>query len=143
MFTWCQRFAMLGVLASLLACNDKALEASAKVDGGKRLGAAVTPEQAAKVLARVGDHTITLGDFVAAIEHMDQFDRLRYQSPERRRELLAEMINLQLLADEATAKGYDKDPHVQQELRAILRDSMLAEAHKTAPSANELSEADV
>lgn len=130
---------MLGALG----CNDKALESSASMDAGKRLGSAITPEQAAKVLAKVGDHTITLGDFVAAIEHMDQFDRLRYQSPERRRELLAEMINMQLLADEAQAKGYDKDPRVQQEIRGILRDSMLAESHKGAMSANELSEADV
>lgn len=129
--------------AFVSACNDKALEATASADGGKRIGAAITPEQAEKVLAKVGDHTITLGEFVAAIEHMDQFDRLRYQSPERRRELLAEMINIQLLADEAAAKGYDKDPQVQQEIRAILRDAMLAEAHKGAPTANEMSEADV
>jgi hypothetical protein len=53
------------------------------------------------------------------------------------------MINIQLLADEAAAKGYDKDPQVQQEIRAILRDAMLAEAHKGAPTANEMSEADV
>jgi peptidyl-prolyl cis-trans isomerase C len=130
-------------LSGAAGCNDKALQSSANADAGKRLGSAITPEQATKVLAKVGDHTITLGDFVAAIEHMDQFDRLRYQSPERRRELLAEMINLQLLADEAVAKGYDKEPRVQQEMRAILRDAMLAEAHKDAPTANEMSEADV
>jgi len=132
-----------GVAALVEGCNDKALQGTASADAGKRLGAAITPEQASKVLAKVGPHTITLGDFVAAIEHMDQFDRLRYQSPERRRELLAEMINLQLLADEAEAKGYDKDPKVQQELRAILRDSMLAESHKGAPSASEMTEAEV
>ena len=32
---------------------------------------------------------------------------------------------------------------MQQEIRGILRDAMLAEAHKGAPSANEVSEADV
>jgi peptidyl-prolyl cis-trans isomerase C len=134
--------AIVGASVPFFGCNDKALEASASVDGGKRLGAAVTPEQAAKVLAKVGDHNITLGDFVAALEHMDQFDRLRYQSPERRRELLSEMINMQVLADEAIAKGYDKDPQTQQEIRGILRDAMLAEAHKGAPTPNEISEAD-
>src|SRR4051812_7079077 len=50
----------------------------------------LTPEQASQVLAKVGDKTITLGDYVAALEHMDQFDRLRYQSAERRKELLNE-----------------------------------------------------
>jgi DNA-directed RNA polymerase subunit F len=141
------RISRLWVVASvscaLLACNERALQDSANSDGGKHMGGSITAEQASKVLAKVGEHTVTLGDFVAAIEHMDQFDRLRYQSPERRKELLAELINLQLLADEAEAKGYDKDPHVQQEIRSILRDAMLAEAHKGAPSSNELSEAEV
>lgn len=95
------------------------------------------------MLARVGDETITLGDYVAALEHMDQFDRLRYQSGDRRKELLNEMINVKLLADEARAKGYDKDPIAQQELRAILRDAMLAEAHKSVPAPADIPEAEV
>jgi parvulin-like peptidyl-prolyl isomerase len=74
---------------------------------------------------------------------MDQFDRLRYQSVERRKELLDEMITVQLLASEATAKGYDKDPLAQQEMRAILRDSMLAEARKNAPTPADVPEAEV
>jgi peptidyl-prolyl cis-trans isomerase C len=74
---------------------------------------------------------------------MDQFDRLRYQSPERRKELLDEMITVELLAQEAKAKGYDKDPLAQQEVRAILRDAMLAEARKNAPTPADVPEADV
>jgi parvulin-like peptidyl-prolyl isomerase len=103
----------------------------------------LTNEQAAQVLARVGNKTITLGDYTAALEHMDQFDRLRYQSPERRKELLDEMITVELLAMEATEKGYDKDPLAQQELRAILRDAMLAEARKNAPAPADVPESDV
>src|SRR5207253_5662402 len=103
----------------------------------------LTPEQAAKVLAKVGDKTITLGDYVAALEHMDQFDRMRYQSPERRKELLGEMINVELLAEEARAKGYDKDPQTQEEIRGVLRDAMLAQARKGAPSAADIPLAEV
>jgi parvulin-like peptidyl-prolyl isomerase len=104
---------------------------------------AITPEQAKMVLARVGDRTITLGDYVTALEHMDQFDRLRYQSPERRKELLDEMINVMLLSQEAIAKGYDKDPLTQQEVRAVLRDAMLASARKGAPSPAEIPDEEV
>jgi DNA-directed RNA polymerase subunit F len=111
-------------------------------DGGKSPTALLTDKQAAQVLARVGDRDITLGEFTAALEHMDQFDRLRYQSPERRKELLDEMINVELLADEAVAKGYDKDPLAQQELRSILRDAMLAEARKGAPTPADISASD-
>lgn len=103
----------------------------------------LTPEQAKQTLAKVGDETITLGDYAAALEHMDQFDRLRYQSVERRKELLDEMITVKLLAKEATDKGYDKDPIAQQEMRAILRDSMLAEARKNAPTPADVPESEV
>lgn len=130
-------------LALTAGCNDKALQVAGSADGGRHLGAAISPEQAAKVLAKVGDHTITVADYVAALEHMDQFDRLRYQSPERRKELLREMVNIQLLADEAVAKGYDKDPLTQQELRSILRTAMMEQAHAGAPTLSSLSPADV
>src|SRR5580765_1821632 len=91
-------------LAGCKSCGDH----SATEDAGEHAQtSSLTPEQAAKVLAKVGDSTITLGDYVAALEHMDQFDRLRYQSPERRKELLDEMIEVELLAREAENKGYD------------------------------------
>jgi peptidyl-prolyl cis-trans isomerase C len=136
------KVAFLAVLASPLACNDKALETNpAPSDAGKH--GSISPELAGKVLAKVGDHAITLGDFVAALEHMDQFDRLRYQSPERRKELLSEMINVELLADEAVAKGYDKDPVAEQEVRSILRSAMMEEAHAGVPTPNALAPAEV
>lgn len=112
-------------------------------DAGASPTTLLTNEQAAQVLAKVGDKAITLGDYTAALENMDQFDRLRYQSPERRKELLEEMITVELLAMEATAKGYDKEPLAQQELRAILRDAMLAEARKGAPTPAEVPESEV
>ncbi|MFO0678270.1 MAG: peptidyl-prolyl cis-trans isomerase [Polyangiaceae bacterium] len=137
--------AVLVLATALVGCNEKALDgAKGTADGGKHaVTASLTPEQAQKVLAKVGDKTITLGDYTAALEHMDQFDRLRYQSPERRKELLQEMINIELLAAEATAKGYDKDPLAEQERRAILREAMLTEAHKGLPGPSDLPEADV
>jgi len=133
----------LAALAGL-GCNEKALQTAGQVDAGAHhTSASLTPEQASKVLARVGDKTITLGDYVATLEHMDQFDRLRYQSPERRKELLTEMVNVELLAQEAEAKGYDKEPMAMQEIRAILRDAMLAEAHKGVPAPNDIPEEQV
>ncbi len=126
--------------AGCKSCDSGQAEAG---DAGHAQPQSLTPEQARQVLARVGDETITLGDYAAALEHMDQFDRLRYQSKERRKELLDEMVTVKLLAKEATAKGYDKDPAAQQEIRAILRDSMLAEARKNAPVPADVPEAEV
>lgn len=132
---------------ALAACGN-----GCKRDGGDVVAAdagahaqplSLSPEQAKKPLAKVGETTITLGDYAAALEHMDPFDQLRYQSTERRKELLNEMINVQLLAQEAIEKGYDKDPIAEQELRAILRDAMLAEARKNVPAPNDVPESEV
>jgi DNA-directed RNA polymerase subunit F len=131
------------VIAAIGASGCKSCDQGSASDAGASPTTLLTNEQAAQVLAKVGDKTITLGDYTAALEHMDQFDRLRYQSPERRKELLDEMITVELLAMEATAKGYDKDPLAQQELRAILRDAMLAEARKGAPTPADIPESEV
>jgi parvulin-like peptidyl-prolyl isomerase len=136
----------IAALLGLGASSCKSCESSGTTDvadSGHAQPTSLTPEQAKQTLAKVGNDTITLGDYAAALEHMDQFDRLRYQSVERRKELLDEMITVQLLANEATAKGYDKDPIAQQEMRAILRDSMLAEARKNAPTPADVPESDV
>ncbi len=136
-------FAALGV--SVGGCDSCKSGTTPAVDAGNtsRGVHSLTPELAAKVLAKVGDKNITLGDYVAVLDRMDQFDRLRYQSPERRKELLDEIINVELLAQEATAKGYDKDPVAQEELRQILRDAMLADTRKDAPKPADIPLAEV
>jgi peptidyl-prolyl cis-trans isomerase C len=131
------------VLTSGCKSCENGSSGGAPDSGGHAQPTSLTPEQAKQTLAKVGSEEITLGDFAAALEHMDQFDRLRYQSAERRKELLDEMITVKLLAKEATDKGYDKDPLAQQEMRAILRDSMLAEARKNAPTPADVPESDV
>jgi peptidyl-prolyl cis-trans isomerase C len=140
--------ATLAIAAALplfvVACSScKSPSSGTAVDAGAAAIGVLTAEQASQVLARVGDRTLTLGDFEAALEHMDQFDRMRYQSPERRKELLAEMIDVMLLADEAREKGYDKDPVTQQEMREILRDAMLKKAREGVPAPNEIPQDEV
>jgi peptidyl-prolyl cis-trans isomerase C len=127
------------VLATSGGCHGSKSSTGPHPDAGESIGS-LSAEQAAQVLARVGDRTITLGDYVAAVQHMDQFDRMRYAAPERRKELLGEMIDVMLLADEAREKGYDKDELTQQEIREILRDAMLKKAREGVPPPNEIPE---
>src|SRR5262245_61078955 len=102
----------------------------------------LSPELAAKVLAKVGDHEITLGEYAATLERMDPFERVRYQSPERRKQLLDELIDLQLLADEARRRGLDQQPETQERVRQLLRDELLAQTRASLPPPDEISEAD-
>jgi peptidyl-prolyl cis-trans isomerase C len=143
------RARLLGMLLMLpcllpLGCSKKKTEpapaASASASAGPK---PLSPELAAKTLAKVGDRTITLGDYVASLERMDQFERMRYQSPERRKRLLDEMVEIELLSQEAKRRGLDKAPEAQERVRQILKDQLLDEIKKTAPAANDIPEADL
>jgi len=135
-----------GLLAALVlglgvgGCNERAL--AKKSDAGPVPGG-LTAEQAALVVAKVGERVITLGDYAATLERMDQFDRLRYQSPERRRELLDEIIDVELLAQDAKRRKLDQSPETQQAIRQVLRDALLAEARRGLPAPADLSQDEV
>lgn len=125
-----------------VACNNKSLEERARAAASATPGG-LTPELSSKVLARVGDRTITLGDYAVALERMNEFDRLRYQSPERRKDLLNDMIDFELLAIEAEKRGLDKKPETEEAIRQVLRDAMLAEARKGLPVPADIPTAEV
>lgn len=137
------RACLLLLATATASCSNRKTPPVSAQDSGPQSATLLTPELSSQVLARVGDRSITVGEYVAALEHMDQFDRMRYQAPERRQELLGEMVDVMLLADYAREKGYDKDPLTEQEIREILRDAMLRKAHEDLPPPSDIPEAEV
>lgn len=133
------------LLLVLAACNERALSGAHRGAGDDAGGipGGLSAEQAARVVARVGDRTITLGDYAATLDRMDTFDRLRYQSAERRKELLDEIIDVELLAQDARTRGLDKQPDTQEALRQILRDALLVEARSGLPPPADIPEEEV
>jgi peptidyl-prolyl cis-trans isomerase C len=103
----------------------------------------LTPEAARQVLAKVGDREITLGEFAETLERMDPFERLRYQSADRRRQLLNEIIQVELLAEEAKRRGLDKQPETQERLRQMLKEELLRDLRRNVPGPSDIPEADV
>lgn len=103
----------------------------------------LTPELARQVLAKVGDRDITLGEYAETLERMDPFERLRYQSPERRKQLLNEIIQVELLAEEAKRRGLDKQPETQERVRQMLRDELLRDMRQSVVSPADIPEAEV
>lgn len=103
----------------------------------------LTEERANVVLAKVGDRAITLGDYVSALERMDSFDRLRYQTKERRKLLLDEMIDVELLAREAERQGIDKEPETQAYLRQLMREEVLRQLRDAQPRADQVPASEV
>lgn len=123
----------------LVACDHgKEPSATTAPSGSVRSAGQLTPELANKVLAKVGDRTITLGEYAATLDRMDQFERLRYQTADRRRQLLDEIIDAELLSQEAERLGIDKEPETQELVRQLSRDELLRETREKLPPMSEI-----
>ncbi len=136
-------FTALLCAACACACHDKAKHSPSPVASASALPGKLTPELARQVLAKVGDREITLGEYAETLERMDPFERLRYQSADRRKLLLNEIIQVELLAEEAKRRGLDKEPETQERIRQMLKDELLRDVRSNAPSPSQISEADV
>ncbi len=118
----------LAVLLALSTVGSIALACSGEGEGAGSGGGSgegprvhgLTEAEAAQTLAKIGDHTITVGEFAEEIANKGPFLRTRYNSPERRRELLDQMVRFELLAQEADARGFDDAPEVQRTRKQIL-----------------------
>lgn len=131
------RSALLSSALVALAVGCGTGDNSGDPDAGPA-AAGLSPEQASRVVARVGDEKITLGEYATTLDRMDSYDRLRYQTTEKRRELLKEMVDIELLALEAKRRGLDAKPEAQAAIRQILRDALLDEEHKSLPTPTEI-----
>lgn len=134
---------LLCLLVVALGCDNKSTKGAAPSASASAQPAGLTPELAARVLAKVGDQEITLGEYAATLARLDPFERLRYQSADRRKQLLDELVDLELLAEEAKRRGLDRKPETQERVRQMLRDELLSQLRAEAPSPSDLSEADV
>jgi hypothetical protein len=135
---------LLGLLSSWAlsgcqGCGDGS-PGDAVADAGP---AGLSPQAAAQVLARVGERTIRLGDYATALERMDELERLRYQTKERRRALLDEMIDLELLAREAERRGLDRRPETRALVRQLERDLVLARLYRSLPGVESIPASEV
>ncbi len=113
------------------ACNSGDASKVAEKPATTKHG--LTPEQAKEPLVVVGDTTITVGDFAEQLAEKSPYLRARYASPERRRELLDELVKVELLAREASRRGLDasdeivntkKQVMIQQMMKAELEDKV-------------------
>lgn len=131
-------------LAVSVGCRDKPKPTLAPAESASAAEPGqLTPEMAKTVLAKVGDREITLGEYAETLERMDPFERVRYQSADRRKQLLNELIQVELLAEEAKRRGLDKQPETQERVRQMLKDELLRDVRKSVPGPNDIAEADV
>lgn len=120
-------------LLVLAGCGEKKQEATPAAqpsneppaEPAKKNG--LTEEQAAEPIAKVGDTTITVGEFAERLSSQSPYLRARYSSPERKREFLDNMVRFELLAIEAKKRGLDKQPDVDRVKRQMMVQQMMTE----------------
>lgn len=113
-----------GAVTSMTACSRKAEKPAAEAAAEtKRHG--LTTEQAKQPLVIIGDTMVTVGDFAEQLADKSPYLRARYASPERRRELLDELVKFELLAKEAARRGLDKSDEVQRTKKQLMIQQMM------------------
>lgn len=132
-----------GALALVLALGGCSQKPSDKQGEPRDPITGLTRAEANEVLVTAGDVRITLGEFAGALARMDEYERGRYQTEARQKELLEEMIQSELLAREAKKRGLDRDPDVQLSILEGKRDELLAELRSKLPKPEALPEVDV
>ena len=85
----------------------------------------LTPEQASQVLVKIGERTITVGEFADRLAEQSPYLRARYNSPERRREYLDNLVRFELMAAEAERRGLDELPEVQRTRKQVMIQQMM------------------
>lgn len=96
-----------------------------KAKGGHADG--LTPEQASKIVAKVGDRAITVGDVTRHINRLHPYIRRRWAAPEKRKEFLDKLIRVEILSQEAERLGLADDPEVQRTVKQVMIRLMIKE----------------
>ncbi len=102
--------------------NDEGSEGE---EGELRHG--LTKAQAAELLVKVGDREITVGEFAERLADQSPYLRARYNTPERRREFLDNLVRFELLAQEAERRGLHELPEVQRTRKQVMIQQMMRE----------------
>jgi len=79
------------------------------------------------VVAQVNGEDFTLGEFERRLNSQAPFARARYNTRERKVDFLNNMVQFEVLADEAERLGYDKNPEVVLELKQAMVRRMMAD----------------
>ncbi len=103
----------------------------------------LTAEQAGEVLVKIGDTTITAGEFADQLAAQSPYLQARYNSPERRREFLDNLVRFELLAKEAERRGHMDNPEVVRSAKQVMIDRMMADMFEEQGLASDVSEDDI
>ncbi len=138
------RLLVLSLFVSITGCPPS--------DGGKE-GTTDNPDQSGtaaaaaagsaddgKALASIGDTKITVETFKERLMRQSPFLRARYNTTERKKQFLDNMVRFELLAREAERRGLQDDPDVQETMKKVMVQKLIRQLNDDgqAPVAEEM-----
>src|SRR5438045_8021345 len=89
------------------------------------LAACKSETKSGTVVAKVGDESITADELKRRLDETSPFLRARYNTLERKKEFLENLIRNELLAQEAQKQGYDKSPAVREQMKPAMIQALI------------------
>ena len=103
----------------------------------------LTAQQRAIVVAKIGDHAITLGEIEARLAREPAVVRSQFASVQKRKEYLTSLVQFELLAAEAARRGLASDPEVLEAAKQAMIRKFLADAAVEAVKPEQFTDADL
>lgn len=94
-------------------------------------------------VARIDDTVITVGDVQDRISKMAPFPRGRYVSLEKKKDMLDNLIRIEVMAKEAEKRGYDQDPEVIRVKKQQMITKFLQKEFESKLRVEDVPDADV
>ena len=95
------------------------------------------------VVATVGDETITADELKHRLDETSPFLRARYNTLDRKKEFLENLIRNELLAQEAQRQGFDKSPAVKEQMKRAMIQELIKHQLDEKLTGQDIAEADL
>ncbi|HZR09817.1 MAG TPA: peptidylprolyl isomerase [Myxococcales bacterium] len=100
-------------------------------------------EKSGPVVAEVGTETITADEVKQRLNETSPFLRARYNTIERKKEFLENMVRNELLAQEAIRQGYDKSPAVREQMKRAMIQELIRHQLDSRLAGTDIAEDDL
>src|SRR5437764_8037445 len=95
------------------------------------------------VVAKVGDETITADELKHRLDETSPFLRARYNTLDRKKEFLENLIRNELLAQEALKQGLDKSPAVKEQMKRAMIQELIKHQLDEKLTGQDIAEGDL
>jgi peptidyl-prolyl cis-trans isomerase C len=110
---------------------------------GLSLACSKGPKKSGPVVAQGKGLTITADELKTKLDEQSPFIRTRYNTLERKREFLDNLIRFELLANEAEKQGFDRDPEVLAAVRKVMVQKLVQRNFQDSGEPKDVPDADI